>query len=450
MENSWAMLAIAGMRTVGAEMARVITVLAIALVWLAGCSARDVLLAPPPNIYLKASNYPADQVPAVLQTVAPKVFYMTDRAAVTDEAGQLSYNSVRSNSMALGVARVRFGAQDWADLVARTSKDGGRRISRLDIEDTREIVRFRDVPLPTRREDGKLIFEPDDLSEYEENARAFQQAIRDEIARTGNRRILVFTHGVANDFERAMDTLANLWHYTGRDSIPIAFTWPAGNGGLLGYFRDREAGDFSVYHAKEFLRLLAEIEEVEDIDIVAHSRGTDVMSKSLRELVIYHRGRGVPPKTAMKTGTLILAAADLDTGVVEQRLQAERFSEAFEQINVYINPGDGALRLASYLTNSPRLGSATSDTLSVAELERLKKAELVHFIRVENVIGRGHSYFRDNQAVLSDIVLALRTRAFPGGTLRPLELGEDGFWQLHPNYPLERLPELENVSGADR
>lgn len=429
---------------------RTFTKIAVLLAVLLGCSARDVTLAPPPNIYLSGENYPADEIPAVLQTVAPPIFYVTDRVALTDEAGQLTYSSQRSNSMALGVARIRFGAQDWADLVARTSQDGARRLSRLDVEDTTELVRFRDVPLPTRREDGKLMFEPDALERYEEDARAFQKAIRDEIIRTGNGRVLVFTHGAANDFERAMDTLANLWHYTGRESVPIAFTWPAGNSGLLGYFRDREAGDFSVFHAKELLRLLAEIEEVEDIDIVAHSRGTDVMSKSLRELVIYHRGQGVPPKTAMKTGTLILAAADLDAGVVEQRLQAERFSEAFEQINIYINPEDGALRLASYITNAPRLGSATSDTLSVSQLEQLKKAELVHFIRVENVIGRGHSYFRDNQAVLSDIALALRTRAFPGGSLRPLELADDGFWQLHPNYPLERLPELANVAGEDR
>ncbi|WP_316247467.1 hypothetical protein ROLI_034540 [Roseobacter fucihabitans] len=431
-------------------MVRAITIIVLLCAVLAGCAARDVLLAPPPNIYLEGNNYPADAVPVVLQTVAPRIFYVTDRASLTGHSGKLTYTSERSNAMTLGVARVRFGAQDWADLVARTSRDGSRRISSLDVEDTAELVRFRDVPLGTRREDGKLIFDPDDLADYEKSARAFQQAIRDEITRTGNRRILVFTHGVANDFDRAMDTLANLWHYAGRESIPIAFTWPAGNGGLLGYFRDRESGDFSVYHAKEFLRLLAEIEEVEDIDIVAHSRGTDVMTTSLRELVIYHRGRGVAPKLAMKTGTLILAAADLDTGVVEQRLQAERFSEAFEQINIYINPTDSALRLSSYLTNAPRLGSASTDSHMVKQLERLKKNELVHLIRVEGVIGRGHSYFRDNQAVLSDIVLALRTRAFPGGTLRPLELGEDGFWQLHPNYPLDRLPDLGNVNGEDR
>ncbi|MGC3938448.1 alpha/beta hydrolase [Roseobacter sp. EG26] len=423
--------------------------LACSCLILMACAPQNVALAPPPNLYLEGRNYPSAAVPPVLRNVSPRMFYVTDRAIELSPDGEISYNSSRSNSMALGSAQVRFGAEDWDDLVARTSTDGGRRISRLDVQSATELVRFADVPLPNRREKGALIFEPDALTSYNAGAQAFQEAIRAEIARTGNGRILIFTHGVRNDFDRALSTLANLWHYAGRNSIPVAFTWPAGNSGPLGYFRDREAGDFSVFHAKELLRLLAEIPEVEDIDIVAHSRGTDVMTKALRELVIYHRGRGVPPKIAMKTGTLILAAADLDTGVVRQRLEAERFSEAFEQINIYINPNDGALRAASLLTNAPRLGSATSESLKLEELQKLRKEGLVHFIRVENVKGRGHSYFRSNPAVLSDIVLALRTRAFPGGTLRPLEDGEDGFWQLHPNYPLERLPDLV-VEGSDR
>ncbi|WP_436398589.1 alpha/beta hydrolase [Roseobacter sp. S98] len=419
---------------------------------LSACGIRDAVLAPPPNIYSTGTNYPTNAVPLPLRTVSPPIFFVTDRAPEEKPDGMLTYGAERSESMAFGAARVRFGASDWDDLVARTHVDGKRNLSDLSVEDVEEIVRFRSVPLATSRTEGELIFDAAEKAEYDARGADFQAAIRAEIARTGNRRILVFTHGVRNDFDRSITSLANLWHYVGRGSIPVAFAWPAGNGGPLGYFRDREAGNFSVFHAKEFLRLLAEMPEVEDIDIVAHSRGTDVMAKALRELVIYHRGRGEPPKTAMKTGTLILAAADLDTGVVRQRLQAERFAEAFEQINIYINPADAALRLASILTSVPRLGSATSDVLSPEAIQRLRKSELVHFIRVENISGRGHSYFRDNPAVLSDIVLALRTRAFPGGTLRPLELDDDGFWQLHPNYPLERLPDLVDtfVSGSDR
>ena len=90
--------------------------------------------------------------------------------------------------------------------------------------------------------------------------------------------------------------------------------------------------------------MLSQIPELGQIDIVAHSRGSDVVTTALRELIIEARGAGIHPKLALKTGTFIMAAPDIDIDIVRQRLQAERFAEAFEQINLYINPADRALR----------------------------------------------------------------------------------------------------------
>ncbi len=415
------------------------------LLALGACSFGERLAAPP-NLYLDGVNYPAAAVPSELQNVAPQIFYITDRTPARTNGKVTGYGRQRSQAMAFGSARVQFGARDWDDLVARTHVDRRGSISRLDLGEVNERVRFDQVPLPDRRMNGGLRIEQGAALSYEKGREAFKAQIRAEVARTGNKRVLVYTHGVANDFESGLTTLANLWHFAGRRSIPIAFSWPAGNRGPLGYFRDRASGDFSVFHAKEFLTMLAEIPEVEDIDIVAHSRGTDVMTQALRELILFQRGRGVAPKLGLKTGTLILAAADLDTGIVRQRLLAERFSESFEQVNIYVNPNDSALRLSSFLTKSNRIGALKEDDFSAEELQRLAKQGLIHFIRVEDAgSADSHSYFRANPAVLSDIVLALRSRAFPGGTLRPLERGADGVWMLQPNYPLERLPVLENV-----
>jgi len=415
----------------------------LAALSMAGCAV-GVQLSQPPNLYLDGQNYPATLVPSTLQVIDPPIFYVTDRNVQRESGAVAGYGTSRSNSMGFGQVRVRFGAMDWTDLVARTHVDRGGQISKLALDGVEELVRFSDIPLPAHRRDGELRLDPDAVTAYDGKAQVFQAAIRDEIARTGNGRVLIFAHGVNNDFEDAVQTLANLWHFTGRRSTPIVFSWPAGNGGLLGYFRDREAGDFSVFHAKEMLRLIAEIPEVEDIDIVAHSRGTSVMTQALREMVIFNRGRGLRPKLAMKTGTLILAAPDLDTGSVRQRLAAERVPEAFEQINIYVNPDDIALRLSSFLTKYPRIGAAEQADFFPGELASLRKEDLVHFIRVEGASGaESHSYFRDNPAVLSDIVLALRTRAFPGGELRPLEPDLDEIWRLHPNYPLDRLPILD-------
>ena len=415
------------------------------LALLAACTT-DISLSQPPNLYLDGRNYPSELVPEALQVIDPPIFFVTDREPQHEGDVVTGYGTGRSDAMAFGMTRIQFGAVSWEDLVQRTHIDGGRRLSRLDIQKVEELVRFPEVPLPATRRQGALRTTPEAAQGYQARTKAFQDAIRAEIRRTGNGRVLVYVHGVSNDFGNSVQTLASLWHFTGRRSTPVAFTWPAGNSGLLGYFQDREAGDFSVYHAKEFLRMLAAIPEVEDIDIVAHSRGTSVMTQALREMVIFARGQGVPPKLAMKTGTLILAAPDIDAGIVRQRLGGDQVSEAFEQVNVYVNPDDVALRLSSFLTKYPRIGAAGAEDFKPGELAALRKEGLMHFIRVEGASGSdSHSYFRNNPAVLSDIVLALRTRAFPGGTLRPLEEDIDTIWRLQPNYPLERLPDLEIV-----
>lgn len=408
-----------------------------------GACALGPQLAKPPNLYTQGTNYPAASVPSVLRSVTPSIFYVTDRKSV-GRSPDNGYSSERSPSMAFGAAQVSFGAKDWPELVARTHVDTAGRKFRLKIVSVEEQVQFDAVPRAVERLEGALRVKSQAADSYDAKTRSFQGKIRAEIKRTGNRRILIYVHGVQNAFDDSVTTLANLWHFSGRGSIPIAFTWPAGNKGPLGYFRDRASGDFSVFHAKELLRILAEMPEVADIDIVAHSRGTDVMTQALRELIIFQRGRGVAPKLGLKTGTLILAAADLDTGIARQRLLTERFSEAFEQVNVYVNPDDSALRLSSLITKSPRIGALKQDDFSPADIGEYAKERLIHFIRVEGAgSSDSHSYFRGNPAVLSDIVLALRSRAFPGGTLRPLEQDKDGIWVLQPNYPLHRLPDLD-------
>lgn len=415
---------------------------------LAGCEL-GMFLPATPNLFRTGLNYSEEDVHPSLRSTDTRIFFVTDRAVDDD-----GYGALRSDSMAFGHASVQFGTDlDWSTLLARTRADSNNRVARLSVADVSEVVRFPSTPLPYARENGQLQHLPDVWDAYAAQTARFQQDVSAYIQQTGNDRLLIYVHGFNNNFNDGVTTLANLWHYSGRQSVPIAFTWPAGaGGGPLGYFRDRDSGSFAVHHTKEFLRMLAATPEVAQIDIVAHSRGNAVVANALRELIIEARARGTHPKLALKTGTLIMAAPDLDVEIVRQRLAAERFSEAFEQINLYINPGDRALRFSGFLTQSTRLGALRNEDFLPGELELLRKEALVHFIRVENVRGGfGHGYFRDNPAVLSDVVLALRTRAFPGGTLRPLEQEEgDGVWLLHPNYPLDRLPDISLQERNDQ
>lgn len=410
-------------------------VLAMAVA-LSAC-APAVRLGGAPNVYSNIDYYPEAEVPQALRSVTPTLFYVTDRAPAPGGG----YGSARSDSMVFGAARLRFGdGLDWPGLLEVSVRPHAGRGVPLALEATDERVRFPATPLPfAPLGDGRVRVAPEAQADWDAQARAMQAQLRTAILAANRREVVLFVHGFRNSFEDGHATLANIWHFSGRVGVPLLFSWPANNPGLFGYFKDRESGEFSVFHLKQVLTILAGIDELERIHIVAHSRGADIATTALREMVIAERAAGRNPRATLKVENLILAAPDIDFGVVRQRLVAERFAPAFGQITVYLNPRDGALGLAQTLMSGVRMGRLTLDRVDPRVREVFARIGNVHFVDVERP-GKtlSHAYFRANPAVVSDIVLTIRTGAAPGGADRPLErfAGLEGpFWSLHPDYP---------------
>jgi esterase/lipase superfamily enzyme len=261
-------------------------------------------------------------------------------------------------------------------------------------------------------------------------------ALQKSMAERGTREVLLFVHGFNNNFDDAALAMADLWHFVGRAPIPIFYTWPAASGGMFGYFKDRESGEFSIFHLKETLRILASMEKLEGIHIVAHSRGTDLITTALRELVIEARAGGNSPLSVLKIKNLILAAPDLDFGVVRQRLFAEKFGPAIGQITVYMNSGDEALSISQYLSSGLRFGKLGESDLFETDKQIFEQVKNVNFITVEGVRGVfGHNYYRTHPGVLSDIAIIVQKAANPGDTARPLQHDRYNFWTLQKDYP---------------
>ena len=77
---------------------------------------------------------------------------------------------------------------------------------------------------------------------YEHAAEQVRQDIRQRLALTSRKAAYVYMHGY-NTFEDGVLVIAELWHFLGRQGVPILYTWPAGAGsGLRGYNHDRESG----------------------------------------------------------------------------------------------------------------------------------------------------------------------------------------------------------------
>ena len=408
-------------------------------VTLFGC-AKDEEFAGAPNIYKIPGVYPDANIPPAQRSSLARIYYVTDRAVVSGDPTAWEYGHERSASMSMGRVIAEYGEDvSWAQLKAVSAGKASPKIVDLKLHAAQELVRFTPTPLPFTSTGGVAQVLPEARKVYEQQREVFKQEIAEELRLANKREVILFVHGFANDFEDAGTTVANIWHYSGRIGMPMFYSWPGANPGVFGYFRDRESASFSVFHMKEFLRMLSEVPNLDKIHLLAHSLGTDITSAALRELIIAERAAGRNPRKTLKIENVIIAAPDLDFGVVTQRLIAEHFGSAFRETTVYMNPDDGALAVAQTIASGRRLGKLSPEDLSGHERRMLAEIENMNFVSVEQVGGSlGHSYFRKNPDVMSDVIRIIQTSAAPGSVDRPLEHLSGNFWRMHAGYPFSR------------
>ena len=414
----------------------VLVALAIALVACEG----PRLLMPTPNLYADADAPLFGQLNSALTRTQVELIYATDRVPLKDANGRLSYSYERSDSLAVGTAIVDLGEQfSWQDLI-RASR-ARKRIAdfKLKLISTSEFARLPPTPFPYTVVDGRIVDDPKAVAAATAAADKLRTEVARRLALTPRKDVFIYIHGYHNTFEDAAFAMAELWHFFGREGLPIIYTWPAGFPGIFGYTYDRESSEFTVYHLKQTISFLARLPEVENIHIIAHSRGTDVAVSAFRELVIRARGAGLSPREHYKIGNFVLAAPDLDLQVVKQRVAAERLGFEADQFTLYSSPDDKAIGFAESIFSSPRgrLGTLDLSELTKAEVGLIKSNE--SRVTIVNFSGKsdrfGHSYFRTNPAVSSDITLLLRYGLKAGDPGRPLQKLGPGFWRIPAGYP---------------
>ena len=389
-----------------------------------------------PNLYNAQSPYPAQKIAASEQGTTSKIYYVTDRKALSTEGVLNGYGKQRSASMAFGEALVAYGENlSWEELsqISQTKQD--RADVNVEIQSIKEIDRFPETPLVFSRGPNGLEVDPKQKNAYEQSISKTKSVIAQRLKSANQKDIIFYVHGFNNGFNDAVLDLNDVWHFSGRHGVPIAYSWPSGTGNILGYFTDRESGEYTVYHLKETIRILSSMPEVENIHILAHSRGTDITTTALRELVIEARAAGKNPVNSLKIRNLMMAAPDLDYGVVTQRLIAEKFGPAIGQITIYMNQSDSALGVAQALMKGIRFGKLTATEQTEREAEIFQNITNVSFVNVSDVSGfLGHGYFSKHPGALSDIITVIKTSAAPGSAERPLTNIDANFWTLDSSY----------------
>jgi esterase/lipase superfamily enzyme len=420
--------------------------LLLATAMLSGC-ARSMM--PTPLLYRDSGTPIFDELDPELQGNRIPILYVTDRKPASDVTqGNRFYGNERSASSAIGVAQVEIGggAGSWEAAAERSRGTDPAAVaaspSAIEVVSADELVRFPATPyLYQIGSRGEIRPEEEVLAELDQASAVARREITRRLALTPKKEVFVLVHGVANQFDDAIIGAAEFWHFLGREGVPIAYTWPAGAKGIVFYTVDRESGEFTVLHLKQFLRALADMPEIEKIHIAAHSRGTDVASTALRELIIETRAAGEDPRNRYKIENLVLVAADLDLDVALQRFTGEALGPAVGLLTIYTNASDSALATARSLFKSrQRVGAIDPAELTPRQREIMERDANLNVVVYEGVGGGifRHGYFRDPVAS-SDMILLLRYGLRPGeGQRQGLEKVSPRIWRIVDSAPAGR------------
>lgn len=415
----------------------------LAAVALTGCAGRPLM--PTPNLYHGAEEdtiYPG--IPAEHKSNTVDLLYVTDRKPEVDDNGQLFYRYGRSPSVAFGSAIVVIGGNmTWEALVSQSVVAERKQRLKLEIGAVTELGRFPETPHPAVLIDEVIQRDPAVIEQAREVEAALHAELARRLAASKKKEVVIFIHGYNNDFDDAAFTLAELWHFLGREHVPILYTWPAGRGGLKGYAYDRESGEFTIFHLKNFLKSLAAAAEVEKVHVIAHSRGTDVATSAIREVFLEAEAQGLDVRAHFKIQNLVLVAPDMDFEVVLQRIAAENMGvgNGLGQITIYTSQKDKAIGIAERLFGSlKRLGRLQASDFTTMQVESLKQISDLKLVEVQGKSDRfGHGYFHSSPAASSDLILVIRYDKLPGAEHgRPMQPKGVNFWVIDEDYPKDR------------
>jgi esterase/lipase superfamily enzyme len=382
------------------------------------------------SIYVDKFARGYEKLSPQLQSTEVDLLYVTDRTPEHDDEGNLRYRLGRSQSLAFGSVVVELDkSRSWDELVAWTLSEGsGGSAPRPEVVSITELGRFPDTPFPNK---------PAVEEEHAQMRESALGELRRRLALTDHKVLNVTVHGVGTDFANTARTIAMTWHQRGRRGVPIYYAWPAGQSGFIrGYSYDRESGEFTIFHLKQMLRLLGRLPEAEDVNLIAHSRGTDILISALRELIIEARAAGLDPREEFNFGHVVLIAPDMDLEVITQRVAAEGVFHGVKQLTVYVSQEDWAIKFSKSLFSSKRrLGQLNPEDFTERQMSFVRKLANIDIIFYKGSAGGilGHSYY-ETPEMKADLVLLSEGRPAGAEHGRPLESIAPHLWSIRDGY----------------
>ena len=344
--------------------------------------------------------------------------YATNRIPFDKTNDSTGYTIFPSNTLELGYLVHSVGDDDmsWDELY----KESLSRERKKDLLLTQQFVK----PMVKYHEDS-------DLTKKTDKAAGFFDSVNKALAESIDNVITVYVHGANCNFYRATAQGAQLFHFTGHNSVVLTFSWPSAEN-IFKYKVD-------VLHAKKtipafahLLEILALHTDARRINILAYSAGAQVVAPGLAHLHDeYSELSSQEIKQKLRIGEVYFAAPDTAfKAFVERYLQ---FRDIVDRTTITVNGNDKILLLSAMQNGVSRLGRP-DDT----ELDENEKQIVVDALSSTNLdvidvgsstaldVGGGHDFWYANSWVSTDLLMLLFFNAGPEERGLVSQRGQDG------------------------
>ncbi|PLX95132.1 MAG: hypothetical protein C0620_04695 [Desulfuromonas sp.] len=200
--------------------------------------------------------------------------------------------------------------------------------------------------------------------------------------------ILIFIHGFSNTFDESVRRTGQLCYDLGFPGIAMTYSWPSqGAFSVANYYRDEDYVRQSIPYLKQFLLDVVRNADGARINIIAHSMGNRLMTRTIAEI------EKEAPQAVFNQ--IILAAPDVDAKVFKEDIFPRMAGKA-RHFTLYASSDDKALMASRVLHDQSRLGESGEFLTIVPGLDTIDSTGV-------DPSTLGHSYYSSTRTLLNDI-----------------------------------------------
>ncbi|MGI9380904.1 MAG: alpha/beta hydrolase, partial [Methyloligellaceae bacterium] len=291
-----------------------------------------------------------------------EVFYATDREKSSDEKDVFGTDRAASGALNHGLAHVSIPKAHEAGVVEQPKW-------------YHHVVGVADDP--------ERFFKIQDIKDFDEQT--FYRRVDAFQAARGSREAFVFIHGYCNTFQDALFRSAQMTFDMSFSGACLCYSWPS-TGKISSYLRDGENAKWSVPHLEDFLMKLSSVPHIDQLHLVAHSMGNQVLVRAMENLQL--KGQET------RFNQILLTAPDIDAGVFHQ--VHDKITSMADRVTLYASRNDRALKASGDFTDFPRLGDISEGIFISDGIDTIDASDV-------DTDLYGHNYFAGSDSVLDDI-----------------------------------------------